>query len=230
MQKLILFIGVVGAIVSCVAALIDATGATEGTKRDHEGHLRTLAEDSSNIHFAGRSGEKWGEHPEKPAKPAQNLPDSLRNFPLTFTTGFARQDFYELRKKQQYVQTFVTTLGVCALFDPATARRFQPPSGAPAGIQSFQVTSLVFKSSIDAELTYAYYISTDCSGSAASIDVVAALVTQTVVAANGVKLTAILSYVQQPSEAVRLIPSAIGGFINKCVSNGVRLCSTLAYL
>jgi hypothetical protein len=151
--------------------------------------------------------------PGKSAKTVQDLPDTLRNFPLTFTTGFARQDFYELPKKQ-YVQSSVTTLGVCALFDPSTARRFQPPSGAPTGIQSFKVTSLVFKSSTAAELTYAYYTNAGCTGSAAATNVVAFQVTQTVVAANGVKLTAILSYVQQLSDAVRLIPSTIGGFIN----------------
>jgi hypothetical protein len=222
MQQYILFLGVASVIAS-LALASEVREASEVANQYRDGYLRALTEESSNIHFDAKPKKGSSEGPDTgpgmpgmPGKPAKvvTLPESLQNYPLTFTTGFARQDFYDL-VKQQFVQASVTTLGVCAQFDPATARRFQPPSGAPSGIQAFKISSLVFKSSTAAELTYSYYTSTDCSGSAAATDVVAVPVTQTVTAANGLKLTAILSYVQQLNDAVRLIPSTISGFIGR---------------
>jgi hypothetical protein len=141
---------------------------------------------------------------------AATATNSLQNYPLTFTTGFARQDYVDLAANN-WVQASVTSLGACAPYDPSVAILFQPKS--PSGIKSFKAVALVFNSAQSADLIFIYFTNSNCAGSGASTKFVTTPVTQTVTAANGVKLTATLSYVQQPQEAIRLLPPSSSGFV-----------------
>ena len=141
---------------------------------------------------------------------AEASDSSLGNFPLTFLSGFARQDFFDLTENE-FVQASIYQIGACAPYDPSVALLFKPPATCPV-TKAFKIESLIFLSANAARLTFRYYESATCSGSFLTSTAISLPVTGTQATSTSVVLTTRLSYIQQRSDALRLIPSTSSGF------------------